>query len=312
MMQYKGFSAWIEVDKVKLPIYGEEVLEGSQRCTGWIASEAGKAFAVCWKDSNRDMTTTGKVRIDGTVCGVKSIRAAPVSSPLLLQPSVARKSYLRISETETKPFKFSPLRITDDDRYLGASSTVSEIGTIEIKIWRSAVGKGKAPRPTAAPQETVVHERSKKAMPHCVTFGETTTTKVPRYLSTAHLDKQPLVTFVFNYRPIDLLRANGVVPLLVKQKRGAAEAQLDDIAAGQDKIRDLEKQLKSLKGRQDAGAPKKPKKEPSGPSSIVSGEIIDLTDGGRTSLSGTSKRMKREKNSGVPAGFVSGEIIDLT
>ncbi|KII84410.1 hypothetical protein PLICRDRAFT_179649 [Plicaturopsis crispa FD-325 SS-3] len=320
MLQTKGFSAWVEVENVKLQTHGEELHDGGRKATGWIASEAGKAFSIYWRDSRRTVTTKGSVTIDGIDCGHKTIHAADPRRHRHSTRDTAERSYISVSDTEMRPYVFANLTTTDDDAYLDAASAATKIGQLEIQIWQATVTRHISQGGgvwSDIPQDPMVHERAKKAMPHCVKFGDAVARppgRKPGALSsrTKRIGNAPLVTFVFNYRPIELLRANGIAPPAVGQKRKASAAALDDQDPEDDedaKIRALEEQLQSLKQKRSTGALRKPKTEPSGQISLNPGEVVDLTVNERA---GSSKRVKRERESGVPVGFAPGEVIDLT
>jgi len=106
---------------------------------------------------------------------------------------------LSTSPTTVKPFTFGELKLTDDNAFLATSAT-ADIGEIQLKIWRVvSLGKGKHVAPLV---EQKVHERAKKATSHRVILGDDVQRPSRKTYQTKILDKEPLVTFVFKYRPL--------------------------------------------------------------------------------------------------------------
>jgi len=107
-------------------------------------------------------------------------------------------------------------------------------------------------------------------------------------LQVRKIDIVPLATFIFKYRSLDMLKANGIASSSTGQKRPAeAQPEADvkeeviDIEDDNAKeIRALEHRLNALKSQRSTsqGNPsKKVKREPRNQTSFIPGEIIDLT-----------------------------------
>jgi len=115
-----------------------------------------------------------------------------------------------------------------------------------------------------------------------------------------------IVKFCFKYRPIDVLRANGIAPPPPQLKRKASaepppRAQTPDDSealADLEEARILREKLRALEAKLSKRE-KKPriKEEP--------GAVVDLTQGSSRSK---SKRVKLEEK----RPFIPGEVIDLT
>jgi len=251
--------------------------------TCWIASEVGKKFSVCWNvPSSGSMTFSGLVDVDGIKCGGK------VTSPT--SKRAVKKSGVSTSNIFKRLFSFAPLQLTDDDSFLDHSAS-KDLGEIVLQIWRAAViGVGDC-RPKI-PDEQKVHERSKKATSHRVQFDAEVSTSYRAQLKTRYLDKEPLVTFIFKYRSLEILQANGIAPLNKDKKRSAPEPPIEHVKKehqgvidhGEDekaqRIKALEAELKVLKrqsSQSDTRPAKRVKREPLSQSVFVPGEIIDLT-----------------------------------
>jgi len=282
-MDLKGFSAWITVDGTELKHFNVEILDNGNKATCWIPSEAGKKFTVNWRDSNRDSMIGGFIKMDGISCGGNTINPGVLRLPVTIQ-----KSSMPASSMTEKPFLFSPLELTDDDAYLDHGATSNNLGEIMIEIWRVTPIASAAASRMHFPDAQKVHERSKKALAHRVKLGDEVYAPQKPTLQVKKIDMVPLVTFVFKYRSLDMLRANGIAPTSTTQKR-PAEAQpeadvkeefVDIEEDNADEIRALEHRLNALKSRRSTsqGNPaKKVKRETRNQSAFVPGEIIDLT-----------------------------------
>ncbi|RDB20256.1 hypothetical protein Hypma_012581 [Hypsizygus marmoreus] len=271
-MQLGSFKAWITVDNIELPEHSVQISADGKQVTCWIASEAGKNFTVCWTDS------------------FLSARKHPAGRNI--QPTCKRSSFKTSSTTE-RPLLFSNLELTDDDAYLHNTGS-SELGDIKLIIneVKFLARNRRAPRYKPLPEPDKIHEKTKKAMGHRVKLGIEVGC-APSY----NVESSPIRmigSFVFKYRPLAQLQANGIIPLEKKRKRAMDPVAVLDLSidnddndtAEADRIKKLEKELASLKQRQSQRSKKvkvevKPevKAEPSSLSSgrRQLGDIIDLT-----------------------------------
>jgi len=284
-MDLKGYSAWISVDGRALKEYNIEISNGDS-ATCWIPSEAGKRFAVNWRDSNRTERISSFVKLDGTDCGGNIV--APAFPGMPLAPVTVQKSTISTSIMTEKPFLFSPLELTDDDSFLDRHVTVNNLGEISIEIWRVSAIAVTETHGIQFPEDQKVHERSKKALAHCVKLGDEIFAPQRQPVRVRKADIAPLVTFTFKYRSLDMLKANGIVPIVVEHKRpAAAQPEVEDAKKGvieiendTEEIKALENRLKTLKSRRSSsnGNPyKRVKREPPNQNFFVPGEVIDLT-----------------------------------
>ncbi|KAH7907671.1 hypothetical protein BJ138DRAFT_1128994 [Hygrophoropsis aurantiaca] len=93
--------------------------------------------------------------------------------------------------------------------------TSGELGEITLTISpvRIISVAANAPRPTdPAQNQLAVHERAKKAHSHCVAFGNEVALPLSPTLRTQRIGATPLATFVFKYRPLERLIADGIAP----------------------------------------------------------------------------------------------------
>ncbi|KAG8972247.1 hypothetical protein FRC05_010190 [Tulasnella sp. 425] len=185
-LTFRGFSAQIRIGDRSLTVYKPDYDEETKTASGWIASEPGKEYFVCWKKNDvTEYTAHGQVSIDGP----------RTRSILLARP--ARTAWVietgeRITPQNERPFLFSELSTTgalgvktivkafNDDNFLGNVSLTdddtildrnipTEPGIIKIEILRRRIVSEPTldwnPAP-ADPFSTRLHEKTKKAGGH--------------------------------------------------------------------------------------------------------------------------------------------------
>ncbi|KAJ7162077.1 hypothetical protein C8R46DRAFT_1103402, partial [Mycena filopes] len=241
-LEANGIQAWIidPSDDSEVEQFQPETVDIPTGQTCWIASELNKGFGIRWRNTDVFCQTASRVYVDGVEC----------AGEIIMGPNLeATVSGRRTSGSAVSPFLFSPLNMTDDDEFLDAG-VHKDLGLIKLEIWTVNM-EGTKPFADlgAAPAESKIHERSKKAVPHQIKFGEPVAHAPRNAAIVEYLERRPLVTFTFKYRSLELLRANGIAPKAPSRKRNAAAGPSED------------------------KNPKRVKKE--GPSSP--GEIIDLT-----------------------------------
>ncbi|KAI9065274.1 hypothetical protein FKP32DRAFT_511700 [Trametes sanguinea] len=211
-MLHGGYEIWIsDSDGQRLPEYNIE-LEGDDRKTTacFIPSESGKRFVINWKDYNNGKHASLRISVDGV------LNVANISWP---GKGGKRIGVRTNTVNKYSAFQFADLRTTDDDSALLASGHAcpEKVGTIEVRVVHIH------PQPQVVPFTAThyagvgpVHERSKKLGAHCVTLGEEVKADVSRSHRRASrpLDPRgrPHATFVFRYRPLALLQAQGIAP----------------------------------------------------------------------------------------------------
>jgi len=182
--------------------------------------------------------------------------------------------------------------VPDDDSILDHSAS-KDLGEIVVKIKRVKVTGIDDNKQQRVPQVQKVHERSKKATSHRVTLDDEEICPYKAYYTAQRLDREPLVTFIFKYRSIEMLQANGIVPLNNPKERQVLQLDvgrvkeehrdwIDIDAERAQRIKALEEELEGLKTQQNAAEGSRP-----------------------------AKRVKREHDQARPI-FVPGEVIDLT
>ncbi|KAF9021948.1 hypothetical protein BDZ89DRAFT_1071089 [Hymenopellis radicata] len=209
MPQFGEFSAWYQTS-----------VDG-RRVTCYIASEVGKEFKIFWSDAAVRTPTRGVASIDGHSYPPRYIES--------VRRNRATLASVRDSDTSTRPFVFDKINLTDDDDYLDTAPS-QHLGEIEVVI--HSVNYSRNQRKHYPPKrgqgsfrggrqeiQTVYHERRKKGFDHQANLGASR--HVPALASSSHgpprpsFDKptgEPLVTFCFRYRPLEILRAQEIIP----------------------------------------------------------------------------------------------------
>ncbi|KAJ7679275.1 hypothetical protein DFH06DRAFT_1166209 [Mycena polygramma] len=281
-MRLGELDAWISVDGVELSEFAVEYSADGKEASCWIPSECDKNFCVHFKhtDSSPRDTVNARLTVDGTSCGSKDLRCRDLARSRIVSgsyDSVAVSAYAR------RPLLFGQTELTDDDSLLNAAIH-PELGS--IKVYMRIVkpkprSSSRSSRPmvwrnTASFETKPLHERSKKAMGHSVKFGAEFTQRTP--MAPPIRVVKDLATFVFKYRPIEILRAQAIAPPEVRPA-AASNAEVVDLTLDDDdtaEIHKLEARLRALKKK--AGKVKvkvetsSVKQEPFTP-----GEVIDLT-----------------------------------
>jgi len=187
-----------------------EEFDGTQNgnvCSCWIASQEGMNFQVrCKIEASHDSFAL-LVYMDGAFMG----------GVLFDKNSFEREKSIRgcpISADEIRLFAFSKVSFTDDETIASPEQRLSNLGTIEMKIWRvSVLGSSSfVYKERQISSNSVIHERSKKMGMHHVAFKGTETSRKTQ-ADVRYLDSIPFATSTFRYRPIEFLRAQGIVPL---------------------------------------------------------------------------------------------------
>ncbi|KAJ7680830.1 hypothetical protein DFH06DRAFT_1315563 [Mycena polygramma] len=317
MPQFEDFNAWITIDGEPAEEYDVETSEDQKTVTCWIASQLGKTMFFKLTDSFRQKFSVncrvpslpsdiaGVVTMDGIKCGSAVLRAGSHDRVLVKRG---------LSDgTIVKPFMFSSIQVTGkfhhDDTFL--SDSPQEFGCIELFLCPVDIaGTTVFALPPLA--QATIHERSKKAVTQQITTAETELVRMPGGVLNLMRAGPNFVTFCFKYRPLDVLRANGIAPSprtppQLKRKASAdpepPRAQTPDDSedlADLQEAEALREKLKALEAKLNKRE-KKPRVKNEG-----GGGVIDLTrDFDRGAR---SKRVKSE--GGKP--FIPGEVIDLT
>ncbi|CAA7269525.1 unnamed protein product [Cyclocybe aegerita] len=208
-MPHQGnLSAWIEVNGAQLTEYGTEHSADGTTTTCWIPSEGGKAFEICYRDSLNNFTTAISLSVDGIRCKGKVARAH-------LRPAVVRQRGVSITDASYKPFVFSDCKLIDDDDFV---TLTPGIGEITVRVAEVTIqSKHAKPRKIPYFPPLNVHERAKKGVVHGTQLGDTVLLRSSKAPVRTHKVRD-LSTFIFKYRPLDVLRADGIAPPALGQQ----------------------------------------------------------------------------------------------
>uniref|UniRef100_A0A0W0G7R8 DUF7918 domain-containing protein n=1 Tax=Moniliophthora roreri TaxID=221103 RepID=A0A0W0G7R8_MONRR len=158
MITVNNFTAWVSVSNSPLQEYDIQVTPETNTVVCWIASEAGKSYALNWRDDWFRTTTAGYARIDGVECG-----GMVITNPMGTR--TCRLEGIRATATTLKPFTFATVKVTDDTDFLSTPDT-PEMGEIKITIRTVQVNGYMELRPIAAPAAKTFHETAKKGLNH--------------------------------------------------------------------------------------------------------------------------------------------------
>ncbi|KIK66821.1 hypothetical protein GYMLUDRAFT_913229 [Collybiopsis luxurians FD-317 M1] len=201
------FKAWVTIDDQETEEYQFKYLPEQNVVYCWIASEVGKRFQIHWEDTKRATATDGHVVVDGNKCGGSVLSTDPD------KPSCTSKSGIRTSPTTIHPFKFSQIKLTDDDTCADPKLSETELGQIDLYIFRVKIKYTEDHVGLTIPEQQSLHERAKKAIQHQTTFNDTLKSSTPKKaVRLKQLSKQPVATFRFIYRPLEMLQAKGIAP----------------------------------------------------------------------------------------------------
>ncbi|CAA7269554.1 unnamed protein product [Cyclocybe aegerita] len=284
---------WIQVDGKPVELYDVTHDQVKRETTCWIASEVGKKFAVwCMLTRKAHHDRLFSIHLDGYPAGERSCRKGLVNVPV-------ERSYLRVSKSTVRPYSFGSLILTDGESGEGQSRDIGNIKVVASECtMRDHPLCPQPERYSKLPPIGVVNERSKKALQHQVEYGAAE--QLPRSKSIYYnkLKNDELEIFIFRYRSLAMLQANGIAPLepmpLTSQqvlpppqpssstcKRKVStikqEEEINGEIAGREKelVLELEKIRAQKRARRDSAGRQTVKQEP--PRFFVPGEVIDLT-----------------------------------
>jgi len=224
MPELAGFDVQVVMDGRVLPQYHPQVHSagaGPPVASCWIPSAVGKEFKlrITPPPAPRASQWSFVLKLDG--------KAPVVTNSVLLSGDRAAQIDIAeevISPTARRPFHFASLALSDDDALLWAAPS-AQLGEIALEVNRVAayVLVADACGSFTEPSGTV-HERAlKKSTDHCVQFGEVRQVEnAPRYWKA--VDSALAATFVFKYRTMDVLVAQGIAPRAFNGVRTNAHA----------------------------------------------------------------------------------------
>ncbi|KAG8947379.1 hypothetical protein FRC04_010827 [Tulasnella sp. 424] len=244
------FSAAICIEGLPAEIWAPVYYPANERVEGWIASEAGKQYSVCWRRKGDTGCDVGGVAIiDGHQIGGTS-RIVP-------RGAMGWNEYSgkQTSAVTERPFKFGEVQTTDDERLLIHQQLPPRPGEIVLEIYRVAIvsqAHRVTPSSSSLLKSNIIHERSKKGGFHMTSLGSERRARPCSsvlVVPLTPLDVVPCATFVFRYRPAGILRAAGIMPPLAEAPLYLAsrieEDDQDDIDQAEAEIAALQNTLKA-------------------------------------------------------------------
>ncbi|KAJ3732418.1 hypothetical protein DFJ43DRAFT_308965 [Lentinula guzmanii] len=239
-LTFQDFSAWIEVDGSELPIF--DIKQTGNEVTCWIPSESEKNFSVKLSTGKRAISMVGDIFMDGKHLDGRAMHAG--------EPQTFTSSGVLTTATSERPFVFSKLELTDDDEYLNMAT--AGLGDVKLVISHATFGVTTHDHNRYKNCDTIgkIHEKSKKATGHRVGLGASKPVVYTKLISAQR--HAVVVNFVFRYRPIDMLRANGIAPPEERKKRTASssEPEVLDLTGDQpDSDDEEERRINALRAR---------------------------------------------------------------
>ncbi|KAF8650053.1 hypothetical protein AX16_005443 [Volvariella volvacea WC 439] len=105
----------------------------------------------------------------------------------------------------------------------------------------------------------VMHERAKKVLGHCVRLGSSN--PIPSRITYSGQYVRTLAAFIFKYRPIEILRANGITPPDPNRKRAIEETKPTELEDEEDKdISSIKQEIARLQAQLEEMEGQRPKK----------------------------------------------------
>ncbi|KAG8924196.1 hypothetical protein FRC00_005391 [Tulasnella sp. 408] len=320
-LTFRGFSAQIRIGDRPLIVYKPEYDEETKTASGWITSEPGKEYFLCWKKNDVTVyAADGRVSIDGP-----RVRSGIITRPPNTDWVVETGE--RTAKEKERPFIFSELSTTgtlgrtvtpparyndglldtephsDDDSIID-KDIPTDPGTIKFEIFRRIITSESSEfrRASSDPFSTRVHEKTKKAGAHITKTGEERQTcYLPsgETIPFTEADTVPFVTLILRYRPEGILLAGGFK--LSPVQRPQAEADRNDEGSDQDEDEaQAEAEIAALEAARNARV-----------ASLAKRKGVKLEEV-EAELGRKRRKVKQEEPINVGLHFTPGEVIDLT
>lgn len=184
-IEMNGVQAWITVDnKVQLVEYQVDLDLSSNTATCWISGEPGQSLAIRWRELDDSTDISGFVMMDGYELGGRVLQANSHASAMF--------SRIATSPTSCLPLTFSSL-----PRSAGIGSDWKMLGTIMLDIHQVQIGEARLHEGLS----TYYRRDEASSLSSSTPFSSTEVTSLGK-----------IATFVFKYRPMDILRYHSIVP----------------------------------------------------------------------------------------------------
>ncbi|KAF8150143.1 hypothetical protein B0H34DRAFT_862790 [Crassisporium funariophilum] len=196
-------------------------------------------------------------------------------------------------------------KYVDDDAFLSSSSSTSNIGEIKLVIERVRIlgspDESDEDTERSVPKQQKVHERSKKAITHQVGYGEEEIQEYGTPVNTVVVER--LVTFIFRYRPLEILQANVIASRNLPAPSPTPEIVAENSPVGTSKTKRIatEVKLESEEGDSDAEAVEAIR---------VAEALLERLK--RARLMKKAAQQKKKVRTETQILLTPGEVIDLT
>ncbi|KIM48173.1 hypothetical protein M413DRAFT_22709 [Hebeloma cylindrosporum] len=189
-LEVNGVQAWITVEnKVQVQEYAPEIDEATGVATCWIGAEPGQTFAIRWRESDlldptrriyhRDIS--GFVTMDGYELGGRVLQARSHASAIFSRIATSP------THKDAQMYTFS-----------GIGADWKTLGTISLDIHVVEVGEANR-----------LHEGFSSYYRR--DEGSPLSSATP-FSSTEVSSIRKIATFIFKYRPLDVLQYHGIAP----------------------------------------------------------------------------------------------------
>ncbi|KDQ51845.1 hypothetical protein JAAARDRAFT_494533 [Jaapia argillacea MUCL 33604] len=200
----RGFEAYITIGGRRLDEYNvtESGKKGRYTCSTTVPSEAGEFFAVVWEDLREEHGSSyGEISFDGVFWGGCEIfKDSPVAQ------------LLTFSKLEA---------VTDEDE---SPPPPQGLGTIKLQILELTEPRSKPDnfdKNQAFPplREGKALDYVKETQGHCIQLSGHIKQPPTDFIKAPEVEETPIVTFIFEYKPLHMLIASGIAaPLETNQQ----------------------------------------------------------------------------------------------
>ncbi|TFK92376.1 hypothetical protein K466DRAFT_237136 [Polyporus arcularius HHB13444] len=206
-MRRKGYEVWIASEGDALQEYQVKLENGGRRVACFVPIETDKCFSIHCSDLVEQSFFSMEVTLDGRF----------VCRTLCAPGSTSKRDGLRTSETTLRQYRFAEVPTTDDN---GSSADTADLGTIVVALERRYPDSRDIPfQAWTLPDVGAISERMKTIGAQQVSLSQEVSIGRPGAMQEAlplHPAEGCFNTFVFRYRPLAVLQAQGIAPLSVR------------------------------------------------------------------------------------------------
>ncbi|KAI3600992.1 hypothetical protein WG66_014857 [Moniliophthora roreri] len=206
MVSINNLSSWIYIEGVEAQLYDVQIDQARNQVSCWVASEAGKKYEVEYQDDAYTNPSSWTLSIDGFKRASGVVRESNNMFRNYFDGVVS-------SATSVIPFKFATVETTDDEN--ADKSDNPHIGEIKLTVYRTEKVGDDVPwtaRVARPIEPQPFHETTKKGLHHQTTFTDSVDI-ASRIVSVNFRNiGEPIAIFIFRYRPLTILQANGIAP----------------------------------------------------------------------------------------------------